>query len=825
MTYILKWRTKMDRNRFYIEKIRFHLKKDNILLIRGWYPQNNPQGREVKVYLDEKELAASVSVKSGVTVRQRYLRYQENISEELTIEVELPADWQNKKQLSIVDTRKSAQWLIEKVSVKQLKKKQSGLEYFIETANVTEGVLTLSGWGIGIEDLAVSLKIDGKFAENTKVKKNYRRDVMEVFEEAPEKYEAGFQISAPVSDAKRLEVLLASGEKKCVYKTSVKAAASGKGSASAINAFQKLIIYLRKEGFRATVNRIEVKLFHKKDTFTYDRWLKDNRITKEELEEQKKESFSYNPMFSVVVPLYQTKETYLRALIESLESQTYSNWELCLADGTGEDSPLKRIVEEYQKKGLNIHYEILKENKGISENTNAAIQMATGEYIVLADHDDIITENALYECAKAVNEDKNIDVLYSDEDKIDMSGKKYFDPNFKSDLNMDLLCSMNYICHLFVVKKPIIDKVGMLRSEFDGAQDHDFILRCVEVADKVYHIPKVLYHWRCHMDSTAANPESKLYAFEAGRKAVEEHYKRVGIPAKVEHSSFYGMFRTKYCWQEQPLISIIIPNKDHIEDLKKCMDSIEQKSVYRNFEFVVVENNSTEEETFQYYKELEQRDNVQVVYYKGGFNFSKINNFGATYAKGEYLLLLNNDTEIINPECLEELLGYCMREDVGIVGAKLCYEDDTIQHAGVVIGFGGMAGHAFIEASRYDTGYMGRIMCAQDYSAVTAACMMTKKSVFDAVGGLTEELEVAFNDIDYCLKVRELGKLVVYNPYAELYHYESKSRGLEDTPEKVERFNSEVAKFCERWEDILREGDPYYNPNLTLDKADFSLRI
>lgn len=327
------------------------------------------------------------------------------------------------------------------------------------------------------------------------------------------------------------------------------------------------------------------------------------------------------------------------------------------------------------------------------------------------------------------------------------------------------------------------------------------------------------------MNSTAANPESKLYAFEAGRKAVEEHYIRMGIPAKVEHSNFYGMFRTKYCWQEQPLISIVIPNKDHIEDLKKCMDSIEEKSAYRNFEFVIVENNSTEEATFQYYKELEQRENVTVAYYDGHFNFSRINNFGVQYAKGEYLLLLNNDTEMIDGSCLEELLGYCMREDVGIVGAKLCYQDDTIQHAGVVIGFGGVAGHAFIESSRFDTGYMGRIMCAQDYSAVTAACMMTKKSVFHAAGGMTEALEVAFNDIDYCLKVRALGKLVVYNPYAELYHYESKSRGLEDTPEKVERFNREVAAFNERWEQVLEAGDPYYNPNLTLDRADFSLNL
>ena len=505
----------MDRNRFNIEEIRFHLKKENTLLIRGWYPQDNPQGRQVKVYLDQQELPGNVKVKSGVTVRQRYLRYQENISEELTIEVELPSDWQTKKQLSIMDTRKTQEWQIVKITVKQLKKKQSGLEYFIETANVSENVLTISGWGIGTEALKVSLKIDGKPVPDIQVKKNYRRDVMEVFEEAPEKYEAGFQISVPVKQAKKLEVVLEAGTKKSVYKTSMAAAASGKGSAAALNSFQKFFIYWKKEGLSATINRIRVKLFHKKDTFTYERWLKDNQITREELEEQRKQQFEYEPKFSIVVPLFQTKEIYLRALIESVENQTYGNWELCLADGSGANSPLEKIVAEYQKKGCNISYQILQENKGISENTNAAIQMATGEYIVLADHDDIIAENALYECAKAVNSDNSIDVLYSDEDKIDMAGKKYFDPNFKPDLNMDLLCSMNYICHLFVVKRTVIDKVGMLRSEFDGAQDHDFILRCVEAAEKVYHIPMVLYHWRCHINSTAANPESKLYAFEA----------------------------------------------------------------------------------------------------------------------------------------------------------------------------------------------------------------------------------------------------------------------------------------------------------------------
>ena len=390
-----------------------------------------------------------------------------------------------------------------------------------------------------------------------------------------------------------------------------------------------------------------------------------------------------------------------------------------------------------------------------------------------------------------------------------------------------MLCTVNYICHLFVVSRKVIEKVGGLRSEFDGAQDYDFVLRCVEAVkdEEICHIPKILYHWRCHEDSTAENPESKLYAFEAGRRAVQAHYERTGIHAEVFKGEYLGLYRTKFIRDHDPLISIIIPNKDHIDDLKRCMESIEQKSTYKNYEYIIVENNSTDSATFEYYKKLEaENPKVHMVYWDGVFNYSAINNYGASFAKGEYLLLLNNDTEIINPDCLEELLGYCMRKDVGAVGARLYYEDDTIQHAGVVIGFGGIAGHCFVQQKRGTTGYCHRIICAQDYSAVTAACMMVKKSAFDAVGGLSEELAVAFNDIDFCMKLRKEGYLIVYNPYAELYHYESKSRGLEDTPEKVARFNKEIATFEKKWPEILKNGDPYYNPNLTLKSQDFSLK-
>lgn len=561
-------------------------------------------------------------------------------------------------------------------------------------------------------------------------------------------------------------------------------------------------------------------------------------VTEEELIWQREAQFQTPKKFSIVVPLYRTKPAYLREMIDSIVAQTYPHWQLCLADGSpseavdplaqssgGLRTELTAILEEYAAKDSRICFTTLEKNEGISGNTNAALALADGDFIVLVDHDDIVPANALYEFAAAIERQPDIDLLYSDEDKVDMDGRKYFEPHFKPDFNIDLLCSVNYICHLFAARTDVVKRAGGFRGEYDGAQDLDFILRCSEQAEHIHHVPKILYHWRCHMDSTAANPESKLYAFEAGRRAVEAHYERIGVPARVENAEFYGTYRTRYEWQDEPLVSIIIPNKDHAQDLAKCVDSIYEKSDYRNFEFVIVENNSTEDETFAYYEKLlSEHENVHVIYYEGGFNYSKINNFGAAAAKGEYFLLLNNDTELIDGTAIRELLGYCMREDVGVVGAKLLYEDDTIQHAGVVLGFGGTAGHTFIGKNRYDTGYFGRILCAQDYSAVTAACMMTKRSVFEAVGGLTEELAVAFNDIDYCLKVRKLGKLIVYNPYAELHHYESKSRGLEDSPEKVERFNRETEILLSFWRGLIESGDPYYNCNLTLDNSDFSLR-
>lgn len=555
----------------------------------------------------------------------------------------------------------------------------------------------------------------------------------------------------------------------------------------------------------------------------YEAWLARHKVDKRTLRRQKHAAFAQKPLISIVIPLYCTPLPYLKELLESVRRQSYENWQLCLADGSPDDK-VKEFIEKHYGREKRIVYRKLEENGGISVNTNEAVALAAGEYLMLCDHDDTLEPDALYEIVKAIN-DTGADVLYTDEDKVSMDGRHYFDPNFKPDFNLFRLRENNYICHIFVVKKSLTDETGLLRSEFDGAQDFDFILRCCEKAQKITHIPKVLYHWRCHMDSTAADPSSKAYAYEAGRKAVREHYQRLGIDAKVEMTERPGWYRSHVKVQGNPLISVIIPNKDHTDDLELCLFSMTRKSTYRNYEILIVENNSEKEETFEYYRKLPDRyPKARVLTWEKEFNYSAINNFAAKEAKGEYLLFLNNDVEILTPDWMEEMLQNCQQENVAAVGAKLYYPDDTIQHAGVVLGLGGIAGHIMCRASKEDPGYFGRMISVQEISAVTAACMMVKKSDFDAVGGLDETFQVAFNDIDLCMKFRAAGKKIIFTPYAELYHYESKSRGLEDTPEKQFRFDKEVKRFQEKWAQQLEMGDPYYSPNLSVTEGDCSLR-
>ena len=542
------------------------------------------------------------------------------------------------------------------------------------------------------------------------------------------------------------------------------------------------------------------------------------------LEKQRHHHFEYSPLISVAVPAYRTPEKFLVQMIDSLLAQTYGNWELCIANGSPEDSAMKKVLEEYTKKDSRIRVSELTENKGIAGNTNAALEMAQGEFVGLLDHDDLLAPNALYEIVRALDEDRNLDAVYTDEDKVTTELDEHFQPHLKPDFNLDLLRSNNYICHFFVVRRSIVQKVGGFRQEFDGAQDHDFIFRCIETAEKVGHIPEILYHWRTHKASTADNPASKMYAFDAGKRAIEAHLKRTGTEGTVSHTPDLGFFRVKYPVQGQPLVSIIIPNKDEKETLKACIDSIREKTEYPNYEIIIVENNSTTDEIFQYYKELSQDPRIRLLRWKKEFNYSAINNYGVRHANGEYLLFLNNDVTVITPGWIRELLGVCQRPEVGAAGVKLIYPDNTIQHAGCVIGLGGIAGHMFVDMPANRTGYLHKASILQDMSAVTAACMMMKRTAFEEAGGFTEKLSVAFNDVDLCLKVRKNHKLIVYDPYVQLYHMESKTRGAEDNKEKVRRFQEEIEYMRCQWIDILKKGDPYYNKNLSLTKWNYSLR-
>lgn len=811
----------MAERDFVAECIRLHVQDKKQLIIRGFFPEDNPEKRTLKVYVNQKEMLISIVCTEGPEVRRRYLHYRMNVGQEITASLQLPEEAVTDfKVCSCLGTEETE---VFHANRKQFEKLVHHLDSNLEMERFEENQFILTGWSAAGEETACKVIVDGTEV-STEVHWKYRKDVVDVIPELSSDAKCGFEIYVPDKGGSKLTLKLSADGRESTYVAALDKIRHGENGQDTANIFQKTLRYWKNYGLKNTIKKVCQKLSGQRDYGNYEDFLKKYGVKEEELARQRQEVFENGPCFSIAVPLYQTKEKYLREMIESVQAQTYTNWELCLADGSGREHSLQPVVGEYIAKDKRIKYCLLDSNEGIAGNTNEALKMADGDFVVLTDHDDLLSPEALYQCAKAVQKEPQTDVIYSDEDKVDMSGKKFFEPHFKSDYNIDLLCTMNYICHLFVVRKDVMERAGLFESCYDGAQDHDFILRCTEKAEHIVHIPKVLYHWRCHAQSTSENPESKLYAFENGCKAIKAHYDRIGIPAEVEQGPFYGMYRTHYLWKEQPLVSILIPNKDHAADLKKCMDSIEEKSTYRNFEFIIVENNSTEEETFAYYKEIEKRDNVRVLYYKEDFNYSRINNFGAKEANGEYVLLLNNDTEMIEPDSIKEMLDVCMRPDVGIVGAKLLYEDNTIQHAGVIIGFGGVAGHAFIGQDRDDNGYFSRIISVQNLSAVTAACLMVRRSVFDEVEGLNEEFKVAFNDIDFCLKVRKAGYLVVYNPYAQFYHYESKSRGQEDSADKVARFQQEIGLFGERWGELLEHGDPYYNPNLTLDKADFSLK-
>lgn len=816
-------------NTFEILKFRFDVNDSKRLLIQGWFMENKIRNCTLLVYINGKKQELEIQERKGREVAAKALHPVFNIDREYYVWVNLPEDVNEDQYFEMYRVENDKKHLIVKNKMKDILKEQKRIPVCVDGISYTDQLATIRGWYVSTEKVKLVVKtLRGETLEiqSEDLEKGIRKDVVFEFPEVEKEAVTVFEITTKVEKGDRVFLVAKSKNKGTQITCRLSITRVEKLIHKADVLMHKGVAYYQRYGFSEFVKRVYEKTFKVGECkYTYDEWLKRHLPTDKELARQRSEKFEYSPKISIVIPLYKTPLNYLDELVQSVRNQTYSNWELCFSDGSGENSPLTETLEKYQKLDSRIKVIYTKEKMQISENTNCAMQIATGDFIAFADHDDLLAPNALYENVLAMNHEPDIDAIYSDEDKTTMDGKEYFQPHFKPDFNVDLLNTTNYFCHFFMVSAKIVEEIGGLNSEFDGAQDYDFVLRCSEKAKHIHHIPKILYHWRAHKDSTAENPASKMYAFEAGGRAIKAHYDRCGISADVTSTECLGVYRSKYHLQDTPLVSILIPSKDHIEDLELCIRSIEEKATYKNIEYIIIENNSEEKATFEFYKKLEaENPRVKVIYWKDEFNYSAINNFGVKYAKGDYLLFLNNDTEIINPDCIEELLAYCMREDVGAVGARLYYPDDTIQHAGVIVGLGGIAGHAFINTPKNSPGYFARIISVQDYSAVTAACVMVKRSVFEEVNGFDEKFKVAFNDIDLCLKIRRTGHLVVYNPYAELYHYESKSRGAEDTPEKKKRFASEIERFEKKWRKFLDEGDPYYNVNLTLNRHDFSLR-
>lgn len=590
---------------------------------------------------------------------------------------------------------------------------------------------------------------------------------------------------------------------------------------------------LRNEGLRSFIKQAVQHLkYTRKLMSSYEIYLKKNKITETDLNYMRAEigKFQYIPKVSIITPVYNVDGIWLEKAINSVIDQIYKNWELCLVDDASTKEHIKKTIAGYQERDKRIKVKYLTENQGISGASNEALSLSTGEFVGFLDHDDELSINALYEVVKLLQQHPDADMIYSDEDHKDIKGKRK-DAYFKPDWSPDLFLSNMYTCHFGVYRKKLIDEIGGFRKGLEGSQDYDLVLRLTERTDKIYHIPEILYHWREIPGSTSVRYIDKSYADLNARKALNDALIRRKISAEVLTGKYPGFFRVKREITGNPRVSIIIPTKNQVKVLKKCIKSIIERTDYKNYEIIVIDNNSDDPLTLEYLGSISREPNISILKYQEPFNFSAINNFAAQRSKSEYLLFLNNDTVVIHADWLSAMLEHAQRKEVGAVGCKLLYPNGTIQHAGIILGISGMrgkpgvAGHSHKHIHNFTRGYFGRPHVIHDLSAVTAACVIIRKEVFDEVGGFDENLGVAFNDVDLCLKIREKGYLVVYTPYSELYHFESVSRGYENTMGKEERFMKEYKYIREKWGMIIDKGDPYYNPNLTLEREDFKIKI
>ncbi len=589
---------------------------------------------------------------------------------------------------------------------------------------------------------------------------------------------------------------------------------------------------LRRKGINSFIKNMRYHFVYKRNfDLSYERYKQTNALLDSHIIEIKSQikKFKKSPKISIITPVFNVDARWLDKAINSVINQIYENWEFCIVDDASTKKNIKQIISKYHEKDERIIVKYLEENQGISGSSNEALSISTGDFVGFLDHDDELSVDALYEVARMLQEHPDADMIYSDEDHIN-SGGKLIEPYFKPDWSPDLILSSMYTCHFSVYRKKLIDEIGGFRKGYEGSQDYDLVLRLTERTSRIYHIPKILYHWRKTPHSTAMNYKAKGFADINARKALEDALKRRTIKGIVLPGLYPGTFRVKRN-VSYPRISIIIPTKDEIDLLRRCINSIEQKTNYKNYEIIIIDNDSKDRRTKEYLEKVSEKYNIKVLKFEKLFNFSAINNFAFKLSKSEYIVFQNNDTEVISEEWLTAMLEHAQRKEVGAVGCKLLYPDDSIQHAGLILGISGIAGqkgiaghsHKHFPDSAY--GYFNRPHIIHDASAVTGACFMLRREIFEEVGGFDENLAVAFNDVDLCLKIRERGFLIVYTPYAKLYHLESASRGYEDKNRNMERFLREYDYMRRKWGNVIDKGDPYYNPNLTLTREDFTIRI
>ena len=811
----------------FIYKKRIDLRDSNRLIIQTGSCKDYMKDVKAVSYVNGIETEVEIVENPHTPLLFVYKNAEPEFDGEYNLCINLPEKVKNVKIILTKDTYPSG---IEEINISsaQIEYLRNLIEINLIGVQADERTKTIkiTGWAESAGELKLSVYAEKKELE---YKADYftRADMVSRYFEGELNRNCGFELTVEDTDVRSIRITSESGDRRGSISVVVNRASSGQQRRSVRLAEDKRNDYITRArnyiamyGMKRFIVKAVGKLTGKSIKDPTNIYFNKINPNEARLKEQRDYKFASNYKFSILIPVYRPDVKFFTLMLDSIVAQTYDNWQICLADGSGDGYTVENVVKPYAEKygEDKVKYIKLENNLGIAENTNAAMRMADGDFIVFGDHDDELHPTALFECMRELERYPQADFIYSDEDKIIEATGHHTEAHFKSDLNMELLRSNNYICHLSVVKKSLADKVGVLYTQFNGSQDHDYVLRCVEKAECVRHIPRILYHWRINDNSTAKSASTKTYANTAGVNAVSAHLKRMGIDGEVKNGVAPGFYDIRYKLTEEPLVSVIIPNKDHLDDLTRCLESMENVNNYHNVEYIVVENNSVLEDTFEGYKELEKKygDKFKLVKWDGIFNYSAINNFGARYAKGEYILLLNNDTSVIEPDSLRCMLAQCQRAEVGIVGAKLLYDDDTAQHAGVIIGYQGVAGHAFTGIGDDVYGYFARAVLSQELSAVTAACLLTKRSVFDEVGGLDESFEVAFNDIDYCMKVRAAGYKIIYDPHAKLHHYEYKSRGAEDTGKKQERFGGEIMHFIDKWRAALIAGDMYYNPNLEL---------